>query len=213
MRRSPTLPIALLVMTAIAAGCASPTGPTWTFAPPGPATAVPSGAPATPAPSAPTGAVVGTIAVEAFDLGFTPKEITVDAPGRYTVTLKNTGVIPHDVTFEDGATTGSVNAGQMATVDVDVPAAGLTFICAVPGHDQAGMTGAVMVKGGATYGKLPTFAINGPDDTGLGRWIPTLAVDQYSATLAKWFGVDTGNIASIFPNLSRFPVSNLGFML
>ncbi len=70
------------------------------------------------------------------------------------------------------------------------------------------------VKGGQTYGKLPTFAINGPDDTGLGRWIPSTAVDQYSATLAKWFGVDTGsNMTAIFPNLSRFPTSDLGFML
>ena len=48
------------------------------------------------------------------------------------------------------------------------------------------------VNGGATYGHLPTFAINGPDDTGTGRWIPTLAVDQHSATLAKWFGVSPG---------------------
>ncbi len=73
------------------------------------------------------------------------------------------------------------------------------------------------VKGGQTYGKLPTFAINGPDDTGLGRWIPTLAVDQYSATLAKWFGVDGGGISSVFPNLSRFAGtpygSDIGFML
>ncbi|OYW29172.1 MAG: hypothetical protein B7Z47_05080, partial [Chthoniobacter sp. 12-60-6] len=28
------------------------------------------------------------------------------------------------------------------------------------------------VKGGETYGRLPVFAINGPNDTGLGRWIP-----------------------------------------
>ena len=69
------------------------------------------------------------------------------------------------------------------------------------------------VNGGQTYGKLPTFAINGPDDTGLGRWIPTLAVDQYSATLAKWFGVDTGtNMGAVFPNLSRFAIPDLGFM-
>ncbi len=68
------------------------------------------------------------------------------------------------------------------------------------------------VNGGQTYGKLPTFAINGPDDTGLGRWIPTLAVDQYSATLAKWFGVDNSNMATVFPNLSRFATSDLGFM-
>ncbi|HSH95124.1 MAG TPA: DUF1501 domain-containing protein, partial [Roseimicrobium sp.] len=69
------------------------------------------------------------------------------------------------------------------------------------------------VKGGQTYGRLPTFAINGPDDTGTGRWLPTTSVDQYSATLAKWFGVDTSNMSSVFPNLSRFPVPDLGFML
>ncbi|MBX7209730.1 MAG: DUF1501 domain-containing protein [Verrucomicrobiaceae bacterium] len=69
------------------------------------------------------------------------------------------------------------------------------------------------VKGGQTYGHLPTFAVNGPDDTGLGRWIPTLAVDQYSATLAKWFGVDASEMANIFPNLGRFSSSDLGFML
>jgi uncharacterized protein (DUF1501 family) len=70
------------------------------------------------------------------------------------------------------------------------------------------------VKGGQTYGNLPIFSISGPNDTGLGRWIPTLAVDQYSATLAKWFGVDPGsNMAGIFPNLSRFPTADLGFML
>jgi uncharacterized protein (DUF1501 family) len=69
------------------------------------------------------------------------------------------------------------------------------------------------VKGGQTYGKLPTFAINGPDDTGTGRWIPTLAVDQHAATLAKWFGVDPSEMAAVFPNLSRFSTSDLGFML
>ncbi len=69
------------------------------------------------------------------------------------------------------------------------------------------------VAGGQTYGKLPTFAINGPDDTGLGRWIPTLAVDQYSATLAKWYGVSSGSeMQAIFPNLTRFSTPDLGFM-
>ena len=72
------------------------------------------------------------------------------------------------------------------------------------------------VNGGEMYGHLPTFAINGPDDTGTGRWIPTLAVDQHAATLAKWFGVDTANLNTIFPNLSRFTGtqygSNIGFM-
>jgi uncharacterized protein (DUF1501 family) len=68
------------------------------------------------------------------------------------------------------------------------------------------------VKGGNTYGNFPTLAINGPDDTSTGRWIPTTAVDQYAATLATWFGVDPSNLATIFPNVGRFASSNLGFV-
>jgi uncharacterized protein (DUF1501 family) len=75
-----------------------------------------------------------------------------------------------------------------------------------------------MVMGGAvngrrTIGRIPTFAINGPDDTGVGRWIPTIAVDQHAATLARWFGVSETDLPTIFPNIGRFATSNLGFML
>jgi uncharacterized protein (DUF1501 family) len=68
------------------------------------------------------------------------------------------------------------------------------------------------VRGGQTYGTFPTLAINGPDDTGTGRWIPSTAIDQYFATLATWFGVDNSNLATIFPNIGRFATSNLGFI-
>lgn len=68
------------------------------------------------------------------------------------------------------------------------------------------------VKGKQTYGLFPTLAVNGPDDTGTGRWIPTTAIDQYFATLATWFGVDNNNLATIFPNLGRFATGNLGFI-
>jgi uncharacterized protein (DUF1501 family) len=68
------------------------------------------------------------------------------------------------------------------------------------------------VKGQATYGTFPTLAINGPDDTSTGRWIPTTAVDQYAATLASWFGVDSSNLSTVFPNIGRFATPNLGFI-
>jgi uncharacterized protein (DUF1501 family) len=68
------------------------------------------------------------------------------------------------------------------------------------------------VNGQRTYGKFPTLAINGPDDTDTGRWIPSTAIDQYFATLATWFGVDSGNLGAVFPNLGRFSTPNLGFV-
>jgi len=68
------------------------------------------------------------------------------------------------------------------------------------------------VKGNKTYGNFPTLAINGPDDTSTGRWIPSTACDQYFATLASWFGVDPSNIPTLFPNIGRFSTSNLGFV-
>jgi uncharacterized protein (DUF1501 family) len=68
------------------------------------------------------------------------------------------------------------------------------------------------VNGQKTYGTFPTLTVGGPDDTSTGRWIPTTACDQYFATLASWFGVDSGNLAEVFPNLGRFSTSNLGFI-
>jgi hypothetical protein len=66
--------------------------------------------------------------------------------------------------------------------------------------------------GQQSCGKFLTLAINGPDDTSTSRWIPTTACDHYFATLASWFGVDAGNLSSVFPNLSRFATPDPGFL-
>jgi uncharacterized protein (DUF1501 family) len=97
---------------------------------------------------------------------------------------------------------------------------GRTFPCNGLGSDH-GWGSHHLVVGGAvngqkTFGTFPTLAVGGPDDTSTGRWIPTTSVDQYAATLAKWFGVGAGEIATVFPNLTRFSGSYgggyLGFM-
>ncbi|HYN20952.1 MAG TPA: DUF1501 domain-containing protein [Thermoanaerobaculia bacterium] len=68
------------------------------------------------------------------------------------------------------------------------------------------------VAGGRFYGQVPTLAIDGPDDSGDGRWIPTTSVDEYSATLATWFGVAPTNLPLVLPNLGRFDNPDLGFL-
>ncbi|WP_414662774.1 DUF1501 domain-containing protein [Horticoccus sp. 23ND18S-11] len=68
------------------------------------------------------------------------------------------------------------------------------------------------VKGTEIYGKMPALSVNGPDDTGLGRWIPTTSVDEYAATLATWFGVSQTDLPTVLPNIGRFQKPNLGFL-
>jgi uncharacterized protein (DUF1501 family) len=68
------------------------------------------------------------------------------------------------------------------------------------------------VKGGDIYGRMPTLTVGGPDDTSNGRWIPTTSVDEYGATLARWFGVSETNLSVAFPNIGRFAKPNLGFL-
>jgi uncharacterized protein (DUF1501 family) len=69
------------------------------------------------------------------------------------------------------------------------------------------------VKGGALYGSMPTLELSGPDDASdLGRWIPTIAVDQFAATLASWFGADATALATVLPNLAAFSPTNIGFI-
>lgn len=92
------------------------------------------------------------------------------------------------------------------------------------GNHMLVLGGAVL--GGNIYGSprpdgsgsiFPTLQLGGPDDidTGgnpRGRWLPTTGVDQYAATLARWFGLTDPDLAVVFPNLANFPVNNLGFM-
>ncbi len=69
------------------------------------------------------------------------------------------------------------------------------------------------VRGGEMYGRYPTLARAGPDDADTsGRWIPTTSVEQYGATLARWFGLDEAALTAVFPNLASFSTSNIGFL-
>ena len=67
------------------------------------------------------------------------------------------------------------------------------------------------VLGNRVYGRFPTVAIGGPEDSSQGRLIPTTAVDEHGATLARWFGLPVAQLPPVLPNPPRFTRSNPGF--
>ena len=66
------------------------------------------------------------------------------------------------------------------------------------------------VNGKRYYGINPVLANGGPDDIGQGRLIPTMAVDQYAATLASWFGIAASDLPTVVPNIGNYAGSALG---
>ncbi len=70
------------------------------------------------------------------------------------------------------------------------------------------------VNGGRYYGSAPSVANDDDDNVGQGRLLPSTSVDQYAATLGKWFGVSDTDLLDVLPNLKNWDVSkrNLGFV-
>ena len=78
------------------------------------------------------------------------------------------------------------------------------------------------VRGGDLYGTFPVLGPKNannnnfdasPDQLGNGALLPTTSVDQFGATLARWFGVADTDLGQVFPNLGNFSGRNLGFMV
>jgi len=76
------------------------------------------------------------------------------------------------------------------------------------------------VRGGDIYGRFPTYSradehgdFASPNQIGNGTMLPEVSVDQYAATMARWFGVPDAQLPALFPNLANFGagVRDLGF--
>ena len=68
------------------------------------------------------------------------------------------------------------------------------------------------VNGGRYWGQLPEVSVNGADDVGQGRLLPTTSVDQLAATLGTWLGISDTDLSTVLPQLGNYSTRNLGFM-
>jgi uncharacterized protein (DUF1501 family) len=138
--------------------------------------------------------------------------------GQKTTQADLLAKISHAVTYLDLAleTLGGVELCSQVTV-FTASDFGRTFLSNGDGTDH-GWGSHHFVFGGAVrgkdiYGVFPVTGIGHALDVGSGALLPTTSVDQYGATLAKWFGVDDTDMSEVFPNIGNFPnQTNLGFM-
>lgn len=82
-----------------------------------------------------------SVELSATEYEFSPDDLVAE-PGRYTGELTNEGALLHNLTFSDG-TTFPVEPGETIPIEFVVPDDGLTFICSIDGHEEAGMRGEI----------------------------------------------------------------------
>ena len=58
---------------------------------------------------------------------------------------------------------------------------------------------------GKVHGRYPDMAFGGPEDTSNdGRWIPSIATEEYVGAIAQWYGVSSTDLPYVFPNWSAW---------
>jgi uncharacterized protein (DUF1501 family) len=135
----------------------------------------------------------------------------------------------HDLLMENhpallGRVAGAMASFQAAVEELGVASQVTTFTASDFGRTLSsngdgsdhGWGAHHFVMGGAVagrrfYGKAPALAVNGPDDVGQGRLLPSTSVDQYAATLARWFGISATDLPSIVPRIGAFDAADLGY--
>ena len=66
------------------------------------------------------------------------------------------------------------------------------------------------VKGGDIYGDIPVAELGHSQDSGNGRLIPSVSVEQFAAPLGAWYGLSPTELNSALPGLANFPGGGLG---
>ncbi|MFI3222022.1 MAG: plastocyanin/azurin family copper-binding protein, partial [Methylococcaceae bacterium] len=96
--------------------------------------------------------ISGDLSIKILAMSYSPTKIEVVKSGRYAVTVSNTATIPHDIVFSNG-TKLMLAPGQKASTILDIPDSGLEYLCSLPGHKDAGMSGTITVNSEGQHAK------------------------------------------------------------
>ena len=96
-----------------------------------------------PADSGSASAGATELTVDAHEMTFDPTELSVPAGQEITLTVTNSGALPHEFKIDAlGIDSGEVPAGGSVTVTIPALEAGsYQYHCPLPGHTEAGMVG------------------------------------------------------------------------
>ncbi len=77
------------------------------------------------------------------------------------------------------------------------------------GSDHAWGSNHLVVGGalanGKVHGRYPDVTFGGNDDASNdGRWIPTIATEEYVGAIARWYGVSAADLPYVFPNWANW---------
>jgi len=99
------------------------------------------------ATAAPAVEAAPEVRVVAGDMYFDPVDIRVDAGATVNLVLENEGAAFHDLTIPalDFILAADGGSDAIGSIVVSEPGA-YEFLCSVPGHAQAGMTGTLLVE-------------------------------------------------------------------
>jgi uncharacterized protein (DUF1501 family) len=83
------------------------------------------------------------------------------------------------------------------------------------GSDHAWGSNHLVLGGGLAssqvIGRYPDQTLGGPDDINTdGRWLPSIAIEEYIGSIALWHGVSTADMGYVFPNWATWSSGGRG---
>jgi uncharacterized cupredoxin-like copper-binding protein len=83
------------------------------------------------------------------EMAFQPSQITIQRGQKTVLLLQNKGTVEHNMVVQrQSITSQPVQPGQTARLELALPPGNYPIVCAIPGHEEAGMTGQITAARG-----------------------------------------------------------------